>query len=103
MDPLTIGILVSVLIFGVLGFALFSSMSGATSITKALGVGATTGVLGSITAVFTDAWKFIVASAYGHLGFYGYILIFGLIACLAIWFWNGFQDVAKNRPISFVD
>lgn len=102
-DPLTIGIIVTVLILGVGGFFLYSSMSGATTITKALGVGGATGILGSITAVFSDAWKFIVASMYGHLGLYGYILVFGILACLVVWGWNGFQDISKNRPLSFVE
>jgi len=103
MDPLTIGILVTVLIFGVAGFFLFSTTSGVTSITKALGVGGAAGIVGSITAIFTDAWQFVVAAAYGNLGLYGYILIGGIVACLVVWAYNGYKDVKLNRPIGFVD
>ncbi len=103
MDPMTIGIVVVMVIFGIAAFFLYSAASGPTTLLRALGVSSGAGIVGSIVAVFTDAYKFIVASAYGHLGFYGYIFIFGLALCLIVWMWNGYQDLRKNRPLSFVD
>ncbi len=101
MDPFTIGLLMVILIMGVASFFLFSTTSGVTTITKALGVGAAGGVVGSIVVIFTDAYKFLVAAAYGHLGMYGYIFIFGLALCLIVWIVNGVRDVKLNSPINF--
>lgn len=103
MSVMLIGVLAVVLILGIASFSLFSSMSGVTTVTRALGVGAAGGVVGSILAVFTNAWEFVVACAYGHLSFYGYLFIIGLGLCLIVWSINGLNDVKKNRPIGFVD
>lgn len=103
MSVSLIGIGIIVLIFGVVGAAIYSAYSGSVSILRVVGVGGTTGVLGSITTVFSDAWKFVLACAYGELGIYGYFFMFGLLLCLVIWAWNAYSDAKKNRPISFVD
>ena len=99
----TIGILLIVLIFGIVGASIYSAYSGSVSILRVAGVGGASGLIGSITTVFSDAWQFVVASLYGELGFYGYLFIGGLGACLVIWGWNAYKDARMNRPISFVE
>lgn len=103
MDPLMIGVLLVILIFGVAGFFLYSAASGVTTLKTASLVGGGAGLLGSITTVFSDAWQFVVSALYGNLGMYGWILIGGIGFCLVVWFWNGFQDLSRNRPLSFVE
>lgn len=97
------GIGLVILIIGIAAFFLYSTVSGPTTLLRGLGVASGAGVVGSIVTVFSDAWKFILASAYGHLGLYGYILIAGLGACLIVWIVNGYNDLRKNRPFGFVD
>lgn len=97
-----LGIGVIVLIFGVVGAALYSAYSGSVSILRVVGVGGASGLVGSITTIFSDAWQFVVASAYGQLGIYGYFFIGGLILCLFIWGYNAYTDARKNRPIAMV-
>ena len=99
----TLGIILVVAILGVVGASVYSAYTGSVSILKVAGVGGATGILGSITTVFSNAWQFLIASAYGELGWYGYILIFGLVACLAVWGFNAYDDARRNKPIGFVD
>lgn len=103
MSALLIGIIATVLIFGIGSAFLFSSSTGAVSLFKVGSVGTVGGILGSITVVFTNTWQMLTASLYGHLGFYGWILVGGIALCLVVWGWNAFQDAGKNRPISFIE
>lgn len=103
MDPLMIGVILVIIIFGVAGFFLYSAASGVTTLKTASLVGGGAGVVGSITTVFSDAWQFIVSSMYGQLGMYGWLLIGGIGFCLVVWAWNGFQDLSRNRPLFFVE
>lgn len=98
-----IGILITILIFGVASFFLFSTASGPVGLTKALGVGTVGGIVGTITAIFSNAYEFFTASAMGKLGLYGYLFVGGVALCLVIWAWNGLQDLKANRPLSFVE
>lgn len=97
------GLMVIFIIMGIAGMFLFSTTSGAVSLRALLGVGGASGFVGSILAVFTDAWSFVLSSLYGGLGLYGWIFIFGLGMCLVVWTVNAIMDMKLNRPISFVD
>lgn len=99
----TLGIILIVAIVGIVGASIYSAYTGSVSILKVAGVGGVSGVLGSITTVFSNAWQFLIASAYGQLGWYGYILILGLVACLCVWGFNAYNDARRNKPISFVE
>ncbi len=103
MSALLIGIIVSVLIFGIGGAFLYSSSTGAVSLFRVGAVGSVSGILGSVTMVFTNTWKMLTASLYGHLDFYGWILIGGIAVCLGVWLWNAIQDAGRRQPISFVE
>lgn len=103
IDPFTMGILMVMGVIGIAVFFLYSSASGPTTLLKGLGVASAGGIVGSVIAVFTDAYKFVIACAYGHLGWYGYLLIIGIGACLIIWAYNGWKDLKANRPLSFVE
>jgi len=102
MSALLIGIIATILIFGLGSAFLYSSSTGAVSLFRVGTAGTVGGILGSITMVFTNTWKMLTASLYGHLDFYGWILVGGIAICLIVWGWNAFQDAGKNKPINFV-
>jgi len=102
MSALIIGFLIIFLIFGAGAAFLYSSGSGAVSLTRVATVGSTGGILGSITMVFTDTWKFLTAALYGHLGLYGWILVIGVGLCVGVWIYNAITDASNNKPIAFV-
>lgn len=101
-SPFLIGFLLVVLIFGGAAAFLYSGSTGAVSLTRVGLTGTAGGLLGSVTMIFTDAWKVLVASLYGHLGMYGWILIGGIALCVGVWIFNAIQDAGKNKTISFV-
>ena len=98
----TIGLILIFLIVGVVGMGIYSAYSGSTTILRLAGVGTGSGILGTVTTIFSDAWKFLVASFYGELSWYGYILAGGLILCVVIWGYNAYVDMRKDRPIALV-
>jgi len=104
MDTLTIGFLIVTVLVGGGAFALFSSRTGAApGILKTLGISSAAGILGGVASIFTDAYAFITACAFGELAFSGYLFVIGLAVMVGIWVWNGIQDYSKDRPITFVD
>jgi len=105
MDPILIGGLLFVLIFGIAGFFLFSSGTGTSlGLAKTLGIGGGTGgILGVIFGMWSAGWQFLYGCVTGQIGFLGYAFVFFLALTLAVWGWNGFRDLSRDRPLGFVD
>ena len=103
MDTLTIGFILAGLVVGGGAFALISSMTGVgTSWLKTLGLSSGAGIFGGIASIFTDTYAYLSASAFGQLGIYGYLYLFGIGALLLVWAFNGWSDFSKDKPINMI-
>ncbi|RKX53413.1 MAG: hypothetical protein DRP30_04565 [Thermotoga sp.] len=104
LDPFTIGILLVFLVVGAGAFMLIAGLTPSTfGIGKTLGLSSVAGFFGSGLSMYSDTWNYLVSCVYGALGFYGWLFVFGLLALVGVWIWNGIQDISKNRPIGIVD
>lgn len=104
MEMFTMGLVLVFLVVAAAAFMLISGLTGSTfGLSKTLGLSSVAGFFGSGFSMYTDTWNYIVSCAYGVLGFYGWLFIGGLALLVGVWIYNGWKDLAKNRPIGVID